>query len=103
MFKITEDCLENKPMPDYFSSEAKKGTVDFDELIKKFEAEPQYIFRMRDQDLEVLYIGYSDDCNRPSGFDPLDMYGCLLYTSDAADEEDSVDLGGRRIIKKKKK
>src|SRR5665648_1238522 len=25
---------------------------------------------------------------------------CLLYTSDAADEEDSVDLGGRRIIKK---
>eukprot|EP00658_Telonema_sp_P-2_P063269 TRINITY_DN51997_c0_g1_i2.p1 TRINITY_DN51997_c0_g1~~TRINITY_DN51997_c0_g1_i2.p1 ORF type:complete len:134 (-),score=12.15 TRINITY_DN51997_c0_g1_i2:26-427(-) len=28
---------------------------------------------------------------------------CLLYTSDAADEEDSVDLGGRRIIKKKNK
>ena len=27
-------------------------------------------------------------------------YPCLLYTSDAADEEDSVDLGGRRIIKK---
>src|SRR5665648_1272236 len=30
-------------------------------------------------------------------------YPCLLYTSDAADEEDSVDLGGRRIIKKNKK
>eukprot|EP00828_Plagiopyla_frontata_P030222 TRINITY_DN3928_c0_g1_i1.p1 TRINITY_DN3928_c0_g1~~TRINITY_DN3928_c0_g1_i1.p1 ORF type:complete len:870 (-),score=148.87 TRINITY_DN3928_c0_g1_i1:12-2621(-) len=28
---------------------------------------------------------------------------CLLYTSDAADEEDSVDLGGRRILKKKKR
>ena len=28
---------------------------------------------------------------------------CLLYTSDAADEEDSVDLGGRRIYKKKQK
>ncbi len=26
---------------------------------------------------------------------------CRVYTSDAADEEDSVDLGGRRIIKKK--
>ena len=26
---------------------------------------------------------------------------CLLYTSDAADEQSSVDLGGRRIIKKK--
>ena len=28
---------------------------------------------------------------------------CLLYTSDAADERSSVDLGGRRIINKKKK
>ncbi len=28
---------------------------------------------------------------------------CLLYTSDAADDRISVDLGGRRIIKKKKK
>ena len=27
---------------------------------------------------------------------------CLLYTSDAADERSSVDLGGRRIIKKNK-
>ena len=27
--------------------------------------------------------------------------GCLLYTSDAADDTPCVDLGGRRIIKKK--
>eukprot|EP00825_Cyclidium_porcatum_P036013 TRINITY_DN37853_c0_g1_i1.p1 TRINITY_DN37853_c0_g1~~TRINITY_DN37853_c0_g1_i1.p1 ORF type:complete len:138 (+),score=33.77 TRINITY_DN37853_c0_g1_i1:59-472(+) len=27
---------------------------------------------------------------------------CLLYTSDAADDMQCVDLGGRRIIKKKK-
>ena len=33
--------------------------------------------------------------------DPLDS--CLLYTSDAADERSSVDLGGRRIIKKKQR
>ena len=26
--------------------------------------------------------------------------GCLLYTSDAADDMQCVDLGGRRIIKK---
>ena len=31
------------------------------------------------------------------------VHACLLYTSDAADERSSVDLGGRRIIKKKKK
>eukprot|EP00657_Telonema_sp_P-1_P012646 TRINITY_DN931_c0_g1_i3.p1 TRINITY_DN931_c0_g1~~TRINITY_DN931_c0_g1_i3.p1 ORF type:complete len:112 (+),score=10.48 TRINITY_DN931_c0_g1_i3:210-545(+) len=29
-------------------------------------------------------------------------YSCLLYTSDAADDLLCVDLGGRRIIKKKK-
>ena len=28
---------------------------------------------------------------------------CLLYTSDAADERSSVNLGGRSIINKKKK
>ena len=32
----------------------------------------------------------------------LVVKNCLLYTSDAADERSSVDLGGRRIIKKKK-
>ena len=30
----------------------------------------------------------------------LDL-ACLLYTSAAADERSSVDLGGRRILKKK--
>src|SRR5450756_1874633 len=32
-----------------------------------------------------------------------EVTGCLLYTSDAADDLLCVDLGGRRIIKKKKK
>ena len=32
----------------------------------------------------------------------VEPYLCLLYTSDAADERSSVDLGGRRIIKKQK-
>ena len=35
--------------------------------------------------------------------DQVDVGSCLLYTSDAADERSSVDLGGRRIIKKKNK
>ena len=35
------------------------------------------------------------------GFVVGDHERCLLYTSDAADERSSVDLGGRRIIKKK--
>src|SRR5450756_1983598 len=33
----------------------------------------------------------------------LQVHDCLLYTSDAADDLLCVDLGGRRIIKKKKK
>ncbi|GAB5796907.1 hypothetical protein JMUB7518_28030 [Staphylococcus aureus] len=40
-------------------------------------------------------VGYTE--NTPKSYDL-----CLLYTSDAADELDGVDLGGRRIIKKKK-
>ena len=35
------------------------------------------------------------------GLDLTNPDACLLYTSDAADERSSVDLGGRRIIKKK--
>src|SRR5450756_693575 len=35
--------------------------------------------------------------------DIVDLGVCLLYTSDAADDLLCVDLGGRRIIKKKKK
>ena len=42
-----------------------------------------------------------DDSGLAVGPDNRDI-GCLLYTSDAADERSSVDLGGRRIIKKKK-
>ncbi|GAB5887049.1 hypothetical protein JMUB7554_27800 [Staphylococcus aureus] len=33
---------------------------------------------------------------------PVDhVSSCLLYTSDAADDTPCVDLGGRRIIKKR--
>src|SRR5674536_376512 len=51
---------------------------------------------------------HCDDCGSkfstsPTGSENHLSPFCLLYTSDAADEEDSVDLGGRRIIKKKKK
>ena len=40
------------------------------------------------------------DSDRPGTLRALPT-ACLLYTSDAADERSSVDLGGRRIIKKK--
>eukprot|EP00656_Telonema_subtile_P001124 TRINITY_DN10529_c0_g2_i1.p1 TRINITY_DN10529_c0_g2~~TRINITY_DN10529_c0_g2_i1.p1 ORF type:complete len:221 (-),score=63.30 TRINITY_DN10529_c0_g2_i1:76-738(-) len=43
-----------------------------------------------------------ETCRSSEGTSTSTSSNCLLYTSDAADEEDSVDLGGRRIIKKKK-
>src|SRR5664279_6423752 len=49
----------------------------------------------------VSYAPRSTPCRTPID-SPSSLMTCLLYTSDAADEEDSVDLGGRRIIKKKK-
>ena len=38
---------------------------------------------------------------RAAGYQPAHAVACLLYTSDAADDLLCVDLGGRRIIKKK--
>ena len=48
--------------------------------------------RFRNDDFRFQFFIGPDGDHRP----------CLLYTSDAADERSSVDLGGRRIIKKKK-
>ena len=36
------------------------------------------------------------------GLAALQFHLCLLYTSDAADERSRGDLGGRRLLKKKK-
>ena len=48
-------------------------------------------------------LGLDAGRNRRTRRGATDVEGCLLYTSDAADERSSVDLGGRRIIKKKTK
>ena len=49
--------------------------------------------------VEAMQAGAVDFIQKP--FRDQDLL-CLLYTSDAADERSSVDLGGRRILKKKK-
>ena len=44
-------------------------------------------------------MSFRNGSRRTETLPPCDI-GCLLYTSDAADDGYSVDLGGRRIIKK---
>ena len=83
-----------------------------------FQAEDGIRDLVRSRGLGDVYKrqGYSWVCSETSrcssmaAFDPdelkkviaeFNLTGCLLYTSDAADERSSVDLGGRRIIKKK--
>mgnify|MGYP003380301162 CR=1 FL=1 len=59
-------------------------------------------------DLDKTQPARTEGLERVGGAQPRDLDAgqrrrCLLYTSDAADERSSVDLGGRRIIKKKNK
>src|SRR5678815_707262 len=76
-----------------FSALAK---FDLDDKVNKLD--------LPDQWYELTgYIKITPD-NIIKIFNPNPEFGqnvmtCLLYTSDAADERSSVDLGGRRIIK----
>ena len=49
--------------------------------------------------MQFEYVRYCMECD--AGYQEYSY--CLLYTSDAADEEDSGDFCGCQIIKKKKR
>ena len=55
----------------------------------------------RDTALERRFFDFDADASAQFDSDYQSTRSCLLYTSDAADERSSVDLGGRRILKKK--
>ena len=55
------------------------------------------MFGYRDQYVDVVFSNKTIQCFVKI----IAGNNCLLYTSDAADELLCVDLGGRRIIKKK--
>src|SRR5450756_773570 len=56
--------------------------------------------RVKKRDFRSLWITRINAASRLNGLSYSKF--CLLYTSDAADDLLCVDLGGRRIIKKKK-
>ena len=65
------------------------------------------VYKRQEVDREHYYVqecywgAFSRSVILPTSTIAEKAAACLLYTSDAADERSSVDLGGRRIIKKK--
>src|SRR5665648_294454 len=106
------------------NSDGKLTSVSFEyklpngSTVKPSNILTEVSMQLNDKNHVYLFDGSNDPLTSKTGYGtytfktPVDIsslwqldifYVCLLYTSDAADEEDSVDLGGRRIIKKKKK
>ena len=71
-------------------------------FLKKHTPKPEFFLKIfiLNNAVKILFLIYT--ANKEMKHLPM-MWFCLLYTSDAADERSSVDLGGRRIIKKKNK
>src|SRR5678815_5997488 len=82
--------------------QVEKSIRELEEGVKLAPASPEMHFALA---RAYTRAGRKEDAARErETFKKLqDEYSqnCLLYTSDAADERSSVDLGGRRIIKKK--
>mgnify|MGYP003379293725 CR=1 FL=1 len=72
-------------------------------LTKLLSVEAQHMISQLRTDVQrkILSLPISFFDSTKSGALVSRIMTCLLYTSDAADERSSVDLGGRRIIKKK--
>ncbi|VDG23264.1 hypothetical protein MUDAN_IGPPGNFN_01882 [Lactiplantibacillus mudanjiangensis] len=70
-------------------------TVEYKEIFNE-KCKKEIAAFLNGTQIAYLYLGVKDETRCMTH-----VYSCLLYTSDAADEEDSVDLGRRRIIKKK--
>mgnify|MGYP003381338623 CR=1 FL=1 len=80
---------KRQPDTQYYTGELNGGTNEM------FKSQTQWIINNMDS-LHIVFAEGLGDCVQNG-----DNGNCLLYTSDAADERSSVDLGGRRIIKKK--
>ena len=72
-----------------------------EEMARLFSEATPYIQKYHGKTMVVKYGGNAM-INEELKNAVMNDLVCLLYTSDAADEEDSVDIGGCLIIKKKK-
>ena len=83
---------KNRKMEQHKTNRSSRLPVETqNDVIGQFDTGGRFVFGKEDlQHIGFLIVDQTNRCAI-----------CLLYTSDAADERSSVDLGGRRIIKKK--
>ena len=108
---IQYDFLYDNQFAELKESELMEGRLNMlatiEPYIGKFystEYVRKRVLRQTDMEIDEIDTQIEDEIQKgiipdPSQIDPIT--GCLLYTSDAADDLLCVDLGGRRIIKKK--
>ena len=101
MFEAQADVIRQRladPTSDLFidDEEIRKESEDVFIIDKTFYEADNIFWVPEDVRFEAL-LAKAANADFPQKLDKA----CLLYTSDAADERLSVDLGGRRIIKKK--
>jgi len=97
--KVTVPLEEEKTIPQLLAE--LKETPSH--VIEGFEKEPDQEYIERQDILEKSKGIFAKTSDFQTGIPLTQLLICLLYTSDAADDLLCVDLGGRRIIKKKKK
>src|SRR5678816_4916906 len=99
---IRDSVYMNQRIAKKLQSYMKKKKFNTDDFNDVYRIALHYIIQFTNPESNVLsvYGQYISDITQllQNGHDT----SCLLYTSDAADERSSVDLGGRRIIKKKR-
>ena len=87
-----------------FFFQAEDGIRD---LVRSRGLGDVYKRQVTQEPIPLWLLAFAEAGNVFESFQKTDIFdlrrSCLLYTSDAADERSSVDLGGRRIIKKKKR
>src|SRR5450756_1974268 len=121
----THDDLGDHPMRHHEASHSVSNKMERDTCGHEFQSRQSCSLKVRprlegnDLNLPALLERFVDRTKRGAisigrksagiadghdGISVFEQFGtCLLYTSDAADDLLCVDLGGRRIIKKKKK
>ena len=91
----SEMCIRDRPHTPIPTARGLTGSKFEDWLVKKLGGTGNFKSGSPSHTKPREFDGAYDDVW-------YEAKSCLLYTSDAADERSSVDLGGRRIIKKKK-